>query len=89
MAGALWLSALGLVIFAPSSELVTQVVLLAVSAAAALGVIAGIGTLLAKGSAEKVYELGYDAGYKAASAELYDWPPQDRAKVAHLSAYRG
>ena len=83
----LWLAAASLTFWTPGDSRTNEVLLL-VSAAACFGVISAVGHLLAKGSAEKVWELGHQAGYEAARRELYDWPPAEGGKVARLSAYR-
>ena len=83
----LWLAAAGLTWWSAGDSRTNDILLL-VSAAACFGVISAVGHLLAKGSAEKVWELGYEAGYQAAQKDLYDWPPKEGGKVTMMSTYR-
>lgn len=74
VAGLMWVAATAMTVESPD-DANTNVVLLMVSLAAAAAAVAAMGELLARGSAEKVYDLAHEAGYakgrQDAEAEFY------------------
>jgi len=81
----LWGAAVLLEIVTPDDGR-TNLILLLVAAGAASACCAVVGFLLSKGSAEQVWQLGYEAGWKAAQSVHVD---QARGgKVSVLSTHR-